>query len=84
MATEPADADVPMVFDVLRGDALEVKTTPYGAVGTVFSSAALEVVWVSKQNEEIETGWFSQSEPDILLVVQGSCGSTLPTVPPTS
>jgi hypothetical protein len=71
MAIEPIDEGMPKIYDVLRGDALEVRKTAYGSVGTVFAGRALEVVWVAKQDEEIEPGWFSQSTHDVLLVVQG-------------
>src|SRR6266700_1864296 len=39
----------PQVFNVLRGEALERRSTPFGEVGTVFSGSGLELVWVSKQ-----------------------------------
>jgi hypothetical protein len=61
----------PAVFRVLDGDAVQVRKTPYGSVGTIFTSPGLEVVWVSKQAEDIDPGWFSQPTTDILFVVQG-------------
>ena len=59
------------VFNVLRGEAEQVRLTPYGAVGTVFSGSGVELVWVSKQDEPIDEGWFSSDEVDLILVVQG-------------
>jgi hypothetical protein len=59
------------VFDVLRGEAEQVRSTPYGAVGTVFSGSGVEFVWVSKQDEPIDEGWFCSDEIDLILVVQG-------------
>ncbi|HET7089860.1 MAG TPA: hypothetical protein VFL17_14580 [Anaerolineae bacterium] len=61
----------PQVFRILCGDAVETRHTPYGSVGTVFSGEGIEAVWVSKQDEAIEPGWFSQSTVDLILVVQG-------------
>lgn len=46
----------PRVFRVLDGDALQVRATPYGSVGTVFTGPGLEVVWVVKQAEDIDPG----------------------------
>jgi hypothetical protein len=61
----------PQVFRILCGDAVETRHTPYGSVGTVFSGEGIEAVWVSKQDEVVESGWFSQSKVDLLLVIQG-------------
>ena len=64
--------DRPMrVFNVLRGEAEQVRSTTYGAVGTVFSGSGIELVWVRKQDEPIDEGWFSSDEVDLLLVLQG-------------
>jgi hypothetical protein len=62
---------LPRVFHVLEGQALEVRSGPYGAVGTLFSGEGLEAVWVSKQNEAIDSDWFSQDGVDMLVVLQG-------------
>lgn len=61
----------PQVFDVLRGQALHVRSTPFGQVGTVFSGSGAELVWVSKLGEAVDESWFSAHEVDLLLVVQG-------------
>lgn len=59
------------VFNVLRGQARQVRTTPFGDVGTVFSGQAIEMVWVRKLAEPIDQGWFASDEVDLMLVVQG-------------
>jgi quercetin dioxygenase-like cupin family protein len=61
----------PQVFRILREDALDVKHTPFGSVGKVFSGEGIEAVRVSKQDEAIDPEWFSQSTVDLILVVQG-------------
>jgi uncharacterized protein YjlB len=65
------DIQSPRVFRVLDGDALQIRATPCGSVGTVFTDPGLEVVWVSKQAEDVDPAWFSQPTTDILFVVQG-------------
>ncbi len=61
----------PRVLNVLRGEAGQVRSTPYGQVGTIHSGSGMELVWVSKQAEAIDEGWFSSGEVDVMLVVQG-------------
>jgi uncharacterized protein YjlB len=61
----------PQVFNVLAGQASEVRSTPFGEVGTVFSGQGIEMVWVSKLAEPIDEDWFSQGTADLILVVQG-------------
>jgi hypothetical protein len=61
----------PTVFNVLRGQALEVSHSPYGSVGELFAGEGVEVVWVAKQGEDVDPGWFSQARVDLILVVQG-------------
>jgi len=53
------------------GAAAPVRPTPFGDVGTVFSSPDLEVVWVSKLGEPVDEHWFSSHDPDVIMVVQG-------------
>ncbi len=62
---------VPRIFHILRGDALETHTSPFGSVGKLFSGDGIEAVWVKKQREEIDPDWFSQRTVDLILVVQG-------------
>jgi len=59
------------VFNVLRGEASQVRSTLFGDVGTVFSGQGIEMVWVSKLGEPIDENWFSSDEVDLILVVQG-------------
>ncbi len=40
----------PRVFRILDQEALDLKPTPFGTVGTVFRGEGLEAVWVSKQS----------------------------------
>ena len=61
----------PQVFNVLRGEASEVRSVPFGDVGTVFSGQGIEMVWVSKLAEPIDQNWFSSDKVDLILVVQG-------------
>jgi quercetin dioxygenase-like cupin family protein len=49
-----------------------VRDTPYGRVGLLHSDRNIEVVWVSKQAEAVDPGWFSSSAVDILVVLQGN------------
>lgn len=69
---EPAPAGPgPRILNVLRGEAEETRATPFGQVGTIYSGSGIELVWVSKQAEPIDEGWFGSAEVDLLLVVQG-------------
>jgi hypothetical protein len=61
----------PKLFRALRGEASEIRQTPYGSVGTLYAGRDIEAVWVAKENEEIDPGWFSQSSVDVLCVLQG-------------
>lgn len=61
----------PCVFNVLRGEALEVTPSLYGSVGQLLAGDGAQVVWVSKHEEEVDPGWFSQDRVDVILVVQG-------------
>jgi quercetin dioxygenase-like cupin family protein len=63
--------DKPQVFDILSEDALEITHSPYGSVGRLFTGEGLEAVWVKKEAEEIDPGWFVQPMVDLILVVQG-------------
>ena len=67
----PDESLQPRVFNVLRGDATSVSQSPYGSVGTLFTGREIEAVWVSKQAEAVDPGWFSTDTVDLMLVVQG-------------
>lgn len=55
----------------MRGNAVSVEDSPFGAVGRVFSGSGIEVVWVSKGNEEIDPDWFDYEDTDVIVVLQG-------------
>ena len=59
------------IFDVLNDEALEIRHSPFGSVGRLFTGQGLEAVWVKKDAEEIDPGWFVQPMVDLILVVQG-------------
>jgi len=61
----------PQVFRVLQGEALDIHRSPTGQVGRVFSGERLEAVWVAKQQEVIDTEWFSMPSVDVLIILQG-------------
>jgi uncharacterized protein len=62
---------VPQVFDVLRGEANHVRSTPFGDVGTVFSGRSMELVWVIKKGEPVDDSWFRMKAVDLIMVLQG-------------
>jgi uncharacterized protein len=59
------------VFNVLRGEANHVRSTPFGDVGTVFSGRSMELVWVSKHGEPVDDSWFRMKAVDLIMVLQG-------------
>lgn len=61
----------PRIFNLAKHEALEVRETPFGSVGLLFSGEEFEAVWVCKKDEEIDPAWFSQTAVDLLFVVQG-------------
>ena len=69
MPTKPLNT--PMVFDVLSKEAVAVSHTPFGSVGELFSGHGIRAVWVEKQGEEIDPGWFCQDAIDVIVVIQG-------------
>jgi hypothetical protein len=71
-ASAPDQPDTaPHVFNVLRGEANHVRSTPFGNVGTVFSGRSMELVWVSKQGEPVDDSWFRMKAVDLIMVLQG-------------
>jgi hypothetical protein len=60
------------VFNVLRGEASQIRSTPFGDVGTVFSGHGIELVWVSKLGEAVDENWFSSPEVDLILVIHSA------------
>ena len=71
MTIQDPGGPAPEVFNVVLGQAREVRSTPFGDVGTVFSGQGIEMVWVSKLAEPIDQNWFSSDRVDLILVVQG-------------
>jgi hypothetical protein len=67
----PHDEAEVRVFNILRGEAEEVRHTAFGSVGTLFSGRGIECVWVSKLDEQVDPDWFSSDDVDVMLVVQG-------------
>ncbi len=63
--------DEPRIIDLLRGEAEETWSSPFGTTGRIFSGEGIEAVWVRKEREEIDPGWFSQRTVDLLLVING-------------
>jgi uncharacterized protein len=59
------------VFNILRGEANHVRSTPFGDVGTVFSGRGMELVWVSKQGDPVDDSWFRMKAVDLIMVLQG-------------
>lgn len=59
------------VFDIIKGEAQQVTVTPYGSVGTLYQGQGIEAVYVRKEREAIDPGWFSQKAVDLILLVQG-------------
>jgi uncharacterized protein len=70
-ASAPRDDTALQVFNVLRGEANHVRSTPFGDVGTVFSGRSMEMVWVSKQGEPVDDSWFRMKAVDLIMVLQG-------------
>jgi hypothetical protein len=59
------------VFNVLSGEAVRTRSTAFGVVGTLFSQESIELVWVSKGDEEVDPDWFCSDEVDLIVVVRG-------------
>ncbi len=62
----------PQFFNLINDEALEITHSSYGSVGHIFTGGGLEAVWVKKEAEEIDPGWFEQPTVDMILVVQGN------------
>jgi quercetin dioxygenase-like cupin family protein len=61
----------PHVFHLRHREALDIHHSPTGRVGRVFRGEGLEAVWVAKQQEVIDSAWFSQPTVDLLIILQG-------------
>ena len=69
-APDPDDTLL-QVFNVLQGEARQIRSTPFGDVGTVFSGRGMELVWVSKHGEPVDDSWFRMKAVDLIMVLQG-------------
>jgi hypothetical protein len=69
-APDPDDTLL-QVFNILRGEAHQIRSTPFGDVGTVFSGRGMELVWVSKHGEPVDDSWFRMKAVDLIMVLQG-------------
>jgi hypothetical protein len=58
-------------YDVLRGEGRSARRTPYGAVHELYSGGGIELVSVTKDEDEVDPAWFSQETVDLILVLQG-------------
>ncbi len=61
----------PTIFNILNNDALEITHSPYGSIGRLFTGEGLEAVWVKKEAEDIDPGWFEQPMVDLIVVIHG-------------
>ena len=61
----------PRVFRLSKHEALDVRRSPTGDVGRLFTGEGLELVWVSKKGEALDSHWFEYSLVDLLLVLKG-------------
>jgi mannose-6-phosphate isomerase-like protein (cupin superfamily) len=59
------------VFRALSREAIQVRRTPTGDVGLLYSGEGIEAVWVSKKAEKIDRRWFQYPRVDVLAVLRG-------------
>lgn len=59
------------VFRTGSRDAIDIRQTPTGDVGLLYSGERIEAVWVSKDAEKIDRGWFQYPRVDIIAVLKG-------------
>ena len=69
MVARKGQAAAPAVFNVLKGEAVQTRSTAFGEVGTLFSDEGIELVWVSKGDEDVDPDWFCSDEVDLIVVV---------------
>jgi uncharacterized protein YjlB len=70
-ATVGAGDPQPRLYRIFQSEAGSVRSALFGEVGKIFSGSGMEVVWVSKQGEEIDPDWFVSAQHDVLVVIQG-------------
>jgi hypothetical protein len=61
----------PRVFRTASRDAIDIRRTPTGDVGLLYSGEGIEAVWVSKGAERIDRGWFQYPRIDVIAVLKG-------------
>ncbi|HYA11342.1 MAG TPA: hypothetical protein VEH10_06730 [Thermoplasmata archaeon] len=64
-------AEEPRVFRTRRGEALDVRSSPTGDVGRLYTGEGIEAVWVRKDAEQVDPDWFVQRRVDLITVLQG-------------
>jgi mannose-6-phosphate isomerase-like protein (cupin superfamily) len=67
----PVSGRTAQVFRIRQREALNIRRTPTGDVGLLYSGEGIEAVWVSKDAEKIDPRWFQYPRIDILAVLQG-------------
>lgn len=68
---EAGSTVAPRLFRLSLREATEVRRSPTGEVGHLHTGEGLELVWVSKQDEQIDPEWFVSDSVDLLLVLTG-------------
>jgi hypothetical protein len=71
LVAHKGQAAAPRVFNVLNGEAVQTRSTAFGVVGTLFSDEGIELVWVSKGDEDVDPDWFCSDEVDLIVVARG-------------
>ncbi len=62
----------PVFFRIPDREALNIRESDTGDVGRLFTGEGIEVVWVQKKGEKIDTEWFTQKSVDLIVVLQGT------------
>ena len=78
MAPHQESNNEPQVLNVLGEEALEITHSAFGSVGRLFTGEGVEVVWVKKEAEEIDPGWFSQPMVDLIHPPPAGNGCSIP------
>ena len=71
MVAQKRQAASPRVLNVLTGEAVRTHSTAFGVVGTLFADEGIELVWVSKGDEDVDPDWFCSEQVDLIVVVRG-------------
>ena len=46
--------EIPLIFQIMQDEALEIKDLSFGSVGKIFSGSGVESVWVKQHGEQID------------------------------